>query len=330
MQQPELESKWKKPAGHVEEAPLAGLLADLLEEWEEPELNASPWGSAQTGQLGVVADPVPEPAEAAVETSECLPATGGMDESASPLPALTLLGRLFEEDPEADVEPAAIETSAVEAAPDLDFRPEAAEEPAGPEPVAVEPVVEAVEAVRVEQPPIAAGAAESADDAGPEAAAIVAPAAAQLGEGERYVVFQLAGRQFALPLTSVVETERLPRITPLPGLPECIRGVFNLRGEILPLVDFRLLLGMAPNDLPREGRMLVVRSKRVPHPCAFAVDGLHGLAALRIEELARATPGEDDRIQPLLAGVGEHKEQPLPVFDLEKVFTGTELNELAA
>ncbi len=221
------------------------------------------------------------------------------EETESPIPDLTMLGKLFEgQNPEEEI---------------VDKPAEIVEQPA-PEIVMaqpVEPEPQPVEELAVETAPLPL--------AGP-----------LLAEGERYVVFELDDDRFAIPLASVVETESVPHVTPLPGLPESIRGVFNLRGEILPLIDLRLLVGLPASDLPQEGKMLVVRSKRIPHPCAFAVDSLQGLAALREEDLTPPREREGDKIQPLLAGIGEHKDRPLSVFDVERLFTGTELDELAA
>jgi len=59
------------------------------------------------------------------------------------------------------------------------------------------------------------------------------------------VVFKLAGEQFAAPIGRVREILRLVRTTRMPRAAGFVRGLFNLRGQVLPLIDLRARLGMA-------------------------------------------------------------------------------------
>jgi purine-binding chemotaxis protein CheW len=51
---------------------------------------------------------------------------------------------------------------------------------------------------------------------------------------------------YALELTAVREVVPEPEVTPLPGAPACLLGIFNLRGEVVPLFDTAWLLGLEP------------------------------------------------------------------------------------
>ena len=73
-------------------------------------------------------------------------------------------------------------------------------------------------------------------------------------------------------------------------MPAHIRGVLNLRGEIIPLVDLRALFGFGAATA--DGRMLVIRDSTAKTPLAFVVDRLVGLASLNSNEINRfARPG---------------------------------------
>lgn len=59
------------------------------------------------------------------------------------------------------------------------------------------------------------------------------------GQGQ-YLSFILAGQQYGIDVLNVLEIKGITMITPIPDVPEHIRGVINLRGNIIPIIDLRL------------------------------------------------------------------------------------------
>ncbi|MGC4051884.1 MAG: chemotaxis protein CheW [Paludibaculum sp.] len=147
---------------------------------------------------------------------------------------------------------------------------------------------------------------------------------------ERFLAFQLAGESYAVPLTRVMETERLPKLTTVPGLPAFVLGVANLRGAVLPLVDLAMLLELESPGRPHDARILVVRPSPDDSPVALVVDALQGVAMLAREELHRTPHWLDGRTTPFLEGIGSHKGRLLSVLDLDRVFAASELREQPA
>ncbi|MBN9658113.1 MAG: chemotaxis protein CheW [Acidobacteria bacterium] len=147
---------------------------------------------------------------------------------------------------------------------------------------------------------------------------------------ERFLAFQLAGESYAVPLTRVMETERLPKLTTVPGLPAFVLGVANLRGAVLPLVDLSMLLELESTGRPHDARILVVRPSPDDSPVALVVDALQGVAMLAREELHRTPHWLDGRTTPFLEGIGSHKGRLLSVLDLDRVFAASELREQPA
>jgi purine-binding chemotaxis protein CheW len=146
---------------------------------------------------------------------------------------------------------------------------------------------------------------------------------------ESCVVFLLNGTRYALPIRSVLELDAVPRITPVPNVPGFVRGVTNLRGEILAVLDLRTLLGLPPADTPERGRILIVRTADQP-TAAMAVDEVRGTVGLALEELVRPASPLQDKISPVLLGVGEHQNHVLNVLDVDKLFHTPELQQLTA
>lgn len=68
------------------------------------------------------------------------------------------------------------------------------------------------------------------------------------GLGGKYLTFHLAGEQFGIQILKVREIIGRMRTTPVPGSPECIRGVINLRGKIVAVMDLRRRLGFPDGE----------------------------------------------------------------------------------
>ena len=83
-----------------------------------------------------------------------------------------------------------------------------------------------------------------------------------LSASSQYLSFIIAGEEYALGILQVKEIIEYDTITRVPGVPEWIRGVFNLRGSVVPVVDLSVKLGMPPATLTRWSCIVVVEVKR--------------------------------------------------------------------
>lgn len=146
----------------------------------------------------------------------------------------------------------------------------------------------------------------------------------------RHLLFSLAGTRYAVPLDHLVELGLPPATAMLPNVPGWVRGVANLRGDILAVVDLAEFFGLgaadgspaaaAPNPA---ARLLVVRAGRDEVTAGLLVDGVHGLVGL--EPPRPPTAEVADRVAPYLTGVSEHQDRLVAVLDLERFFASPEV-----
>ncbi len=92
------------------------------------------------------------------------------------------------------------------------------------------------------------------------------------------VVFGLAEERYAIEARHVREVVRLIELTPLPGAPEFLPGVTNLRGQILAVIDLRKFFGAAPRGLSDLSRLVVLGAGRPEF--GILADTVHEVAAL--------------------------------------------------
>ena len=78
---------------------------------------------------------------------------------------------------------------------------------------------------------------------------------------ETWVTFRLAGEIFALPVTAAREILRLSTITRVPHAPYTVRGIINMRGRVVPVVDFRVRLGLPQTAVGPKSRILITSTR---------------------------------------------------------------------
>lgn len=116
----------------------------------------------------------------------------------------------------------------------------------------------------------------------------------ELDAGPRHAVFEVGDHVFGIPLTGVREIDRCGKVTVLPRTPSWLRGVTNLRGQILSVTDFRNLLDLPDDRQSTSEKIIVVHSERHNTHTALVVDRVLGIRSLSGERKPLA--GLSDRI----------------------------------
>ncbi len=137
--------------------------------------------------------------------------------------------------------------------------------------------------------------------------------------GADCLAFQAGGERYALGLHAVQEITALGRVTPVPGAAPAIRGVMNLRGGVVAVVDVAARLGRPP--APASSRTaLVVADARVedaPTRVGLVVDAVDGILNLAPEDLlpppARTLTAEPD----LVVALARVEGRLVPVLDVD-------------
>ena len=103
----------------------------------------------------------------------------------------------------------------------------------------------------------------------------------------KYLAFTLAGGIYAVPVMAVREIIRLCPITPVATMPPHVRGVINLRGRVIPLIDLRVRFGLPA--APDHDRTCIVVGQVAAgveaRPYAVVVDGVEEVAAFSADDI---------------------------------------------
>ncbi len=140
------------------------------------------------------------------------------------------------------------------------------------------------------------------------------------GETVSFLWFSLGQERYALELSYLIETGRLAEIRYVPGAPDHAPGVLNLRGELVPALNLRPLLGLEAKPLPKELPVFLVLIFQ-GQKFAVAVDGTGEVVHLPIKTL-KALPLSLTPAQAQFAkGEALLENCPLTLLDAEKILT---------
>ncbi|MHB1017218.1 MAG: chemotaxis protein CheW [Coriobacteriia bacterium] len=138
-----------------------------------------------------------------------------------------------------------------------------------------------------------------------------------VNEVRQYVLFVLCGEEYGLPIGAVRSVIRYEEPTPVPYAPEGVEGVFNLRGQILPLVDLgRQLRGAAiePNPLSR-----IIVAEGGLGTVGLAEDRVCEVASIAVEQIRPAPPAAvSTTMSDAFEGVATHGDRLIILLDPDK------------
>lgn len=148
-----------------------------------------------------------------------------------------------------------------------------------------------------------------------------------ISETRQYLTFKLADEVFAVDVAKVREILEFTTITKVPQTPDFMRGVINLRGSVVPVMDMRLKFGMPETDKTVNTCIIVVE---VNHEGETIILGALADSVQEVFEL------EPEQIEPaprigtklnteFILGMGKHDGQFIMILDIDKTFTCEEL-----
>lgn len=150
-------------------------------------------------------------------------------------------------------------------------------------------------------------------------------------ETTQFLTFTLADEVFSVDVARVREILEITTITKVPQVPDFMRGVINLRGCVVPVIDLRLKFGMEEADQTVNTCIIVVE---------VAMDGENivlGALADSVQEVIEMEPSQIEAAPHIgthlrtefLKGMGKHNERFVMILDIDKVFSSVELASVA-
>lgn len=162
---------------------------------------------------------------------------------------------------------------------------------------------------------------------------MTAPASTQtaiakaLAEAGKYLTFHLGGEVYGLEILKVQEIIGMMDVTHVPKMPEFVRGVINLRGQVIPVTELRLKFGLQATEDTEKTCIIVVQ---VTH------EGSQITMGILVDEVAEVMDLADTQIEPppkfgvnintsFILGMGKVGQKVVMLLDVDKVLSDGDL-----
>ena len=135
---------------------------------------------------------------------------------------------------------------------------------------------------------------------------------------DRYVVFKLDEHFFALPVGIVERIVRVVNITPMPGSPDHILGVINVKGQPIPVFSMRKIFGLTDRETQLSDQLIIVRTLK--HTVSFVADTVTGV--VNRNDRNRIQPGQIfTDLEKIVEGLIFYEDGIILIYDPERLFT---------
>ena len=152
------------------------------------------------------------------------------------------------------------------------------------------------------------------------------PAAPVEAAANRYVLLSIAAGHYAIAEAFVTELERVPRITMVPQTPAWMRGVTNVRGDIVSVIDMHRFLQL--DSQPGAGaRLVVVRLLDEPFTTGLIVDAVDRIVSVDTSSITAPSAPLEGPLAPFLGGVCEIGDRLVAVLDIDRFLRSSEIRQ---
>ena len=145
-----------------------------------------------------------------------------------------------------------------------------------------------------------------------------------------YLTFKIGEEEFGANVSKVLNILELQEITKVPKAPDYMKGVINLRGMVLPVIDTRIKFDMEPTEITNDTCIVVMDLKmddELIHIGAL-VDSVVAVREIEDTQIDETPSIGNTYKSEFITGVAKVNDSFIMILDLIKLFTSSELNKL--
>ncbi len=144
----------------------------------------------------------------------------------------------------------------------------------------------------------------------------------------KIIVYQIENEEYAISVQHVGSIERVLPITRVPGTPDYVKGVINLRGVVTPVIDLKKRFYNKETNFTEQTRIIIVSIEEIT--IGLIVDSANDVIDIDKDLIEPAPEAIGSRVVDYISGVIKLDKRLFILLDLEKVLNKNELNDLKA
>lgn len=142
----------------------------------------------------------------------------------------------------------------------------------------------------------------------------------------QWVTFKLQEETYGINVMQVQEVLRYTEIAPVPGSPDYVLGIINLRGNVVTVIDTRSRFGLSPADVTDNSRVVIIEAEK--QVLGIMVDSVAEVVYLKGSEIDTAPNVGTDESARFIQGVSNRDGELLILVDLNKLLSDEEWEEI--
>ncbi|WP_064605409.1 chemotaxis protein CheW [Photobacterium sp. J15] len=143
----------------------------------------------------------------------------------------------------------------------------------------------------------------------------------------QWVTFQLEDETYGINVMQVREVLRYSEIAPVPGAPDYVLGIINLRGNVVTVIDTRSRFGLMPGEITDNTRIVIIEAEK--QVVGILVDSVAEVVYLRSSEIDTTPSVGTEESAKFIQGVSNRDGELLILVDLNKLLSDEEWEEMA-
>jgi purine-binding chemotaxis protein CheW len=143
----------------------------------------------------------------------------------------------------------------------------------------------------------------------------------------QWVTFKLEEETYGINVMQVQEVLRYTEIAPVPGAPDYVLGIINLRGNVVTVIDTRARFGLMSGEVSDNSRIVIIEAEK--QVIGIMVDSVAEVVYLKSSEIDVAPNVGTDESAKFIQGVSNREGELLILVDLNKLMTDEEWDEIS-
>lgn len=138
------------------------------------------------------------------------------------------------------------------------------------------------------------------------------------GETTQFIVIKLGDEQYGIDIKYIDNIVRMQSITRVPKVDAYIRGVINLRGEVIPVMSLRIKMGLEP-DVDRKSTRIIILKLEQQGTVGIIVDEVKEVVTLENDQIEKVAYDSRDERDNFLCGIGKSEGELISLLDVNSV-----------
>ncbi len=134
----------------------------------------------------------------------------------------------------------------------------------------------------------------------------------------QYIVIRLGEEQYGIDIRYIDNIVRMQNITRVPKVPAYLKGVINLRGEVIPVVSIRLKMGLPADEYGRSTRIIILKTETAGN-LGIVVDEVKEVVTLSEDNIEKLAHEAKDNRASFINGIGKNGGELISLLDLNAI-----------